>query len=210
MKSGDGKADDAPRCADALSDSRAMPHHDAANEATPGASAPLAEVSDLQTRHIVEVLNHTGARRALSPIGDAVSHALDMEIPDQPATVCVIVCDNDAIAEANRRFRGVDEATDVLSFPAPDNPAHLLGDVMVSWVYASAQAKFRHVKPVEEAAMLAVHGALHLLGYDDVEEEDRTAMLARMNMVMEAAGLPTEPAWSSLPHDGAAEGPGGG
>ena len=186
-----------------------MAHVDAADEETPQPSTPEAGVSIFKPGTSSKS-STTRAPQGFQAVASAVSQALDMEIPDQPGTVCVIVCDNDAIGQANRKFRGIDEATDVLSFPAPENPANLLGDVMVSWVYASAQAKFRHVKPVEEAAMLAVHGTLHLLGYDDIEEEDRTAMLQRMNMVMEAAGLPIEPAWSSLPHGDAAEDRSGG
>lgn len=152
-------------------------------------------------RHTVEVLNHTDTRKVLQPLAEAVRVALAMERPHEKGHVCVVVCDGDAVREANRAHRDIDEVTDVLSFPAPPNPVGHLGDVMVAWPFAVAQAKLRGVRPVDEAAMLAVHGALHLLGYDDLTDADRSVMLARMNMVMAAAGLPVEPEWSSLPHE---------
>lgn len=142
----------------------------------------------------------TAGRKVLRPLADAVRTALELERPRHPGHVCVVVCDGDEIRQANRTHRGLDEDTDVLSFPAPPHPAGHLGDVMVSWRFAVAQAKRRRVRPVDEAAMLAVHGVLHLLGYDDHSDADRSAMLSRMNMVMAAAGLPVEPEWSSLPH----------
>ena len=172
---------------------------------TPRPQAPETGVSSRLARHTVEVLNHTTGRKVLRPVADAVRTALALEQPHKPAYVCVVVCDGDEVRQANKGFRQVDETTDVLSFPAPPNPAGHLGDVMVAWPFAVAQAKLRKIKPVDEAAMLAVHGVLHLLGYDDHTDADRSTMLVRMNKVMAVAGLPEEPAWSSLPH-GAVDG----
>ena len=168
---------------------------------TPRPQAPESGVSPRLAHHTVEVLNHTDARKVLRPLADAVRTAVAMELGDKEGHVCVVVCDAETVREANRAHRHIDEVTDVLSFPAPPNPVGHLGDVMVAWPFAVAQAKLRGVRPVDEAAMLAVHGTLHLLGYDDLTDADRSAMLARMNMVMAAAGLPVEPEWSSLPHE---------
>lgn len=167
---------------------------------TPRPQAPAAEVSSRLARHRVELVNQTGGRKVLGSVKDAVQQALTLESPEKAAEVCVVVAHDPDLHKANWQFRGIDEATDVLSFPAPANPAGHIGDVMLSWDFAVAQAARRGVRPVDEAAMLAVHGVLHLLGYDDMTEADRSVMLSRMNSVMAAAGLPQEPEWASLPH----------
>ena len=71
-----------------------------------------------------------------------------------------------AIRELNRQFRGVDKATDVLSFPLEDPDESNLGDIAISVDTASAQAKENGLKFDEEVAQLILHGLLHLSGYD--------------------------------------------
>lgn len=145
----------------------------------------------------VEVLNKLSRRLVLAPIRIAVEEALR----DHPGSeACVVVGNNEGIRELNRQYRGIDEATDVLSFPAQPNPRHHLGDIVLSWEYAEMKAKIRKVRPVEEAAMLAVHGALHLLGMDDQTEPERLEMVHRANQIIDAVGLPTDEHWASLPH----------
>ena len=70
------------------------------------------------------------------------------------------------IRQLNRQFRGIDKATDVLSFPAGDNDEANLGDIAISVDTASAQAKENGLKFDEEVAQLILHGLLHLCGYD--------------------------------------------
>lgn len=100
----------------------------------------------------------------------------------------------------NREFRSIDEATDVLSFPAPEYLTSHLGDVLVNLDFAERQAEARGVSLSDEAAMLTVHGCLHLAGYDDESEDDRDDMVRRMNEVMSGAGLSPDANWHSLPH----------
>jgi probable rRNA maturation factor len=71
-----------------------------------------------------------------------------------------------AIRKLNQQFRGVDKATDVLSFPA-DGPDELnLGDIAISVETAASQAKENGLALDEEIAQLILHGLLHLSGYD--------------------------------------------
>jgi probable rRNA maturation factor len=81
---------------------------------------------------------------------------------DSSATVAFV--SDRSIRKLNRQFRGVDKATDVLSFPAdePDN----LGDVAVSLETAARQAKENGLSFENEIAQLILHGLLHLSGYD--------------------------------------------
>ena len=84
--------------------------------------------------------------------------------------------------ELNRRYRGVDRATDVLSFPAgadaraPDRP---LGDIVIARGVAIRQARATGHSPADELKVLALHGLLHLLGYDHEEDEGEMARLER-------------------------------
>jgi probable rRNA maturation factor len=94
----------------------------------------------------------TFAARALDAIGKSESSATIAFVSDK------------RIRELNRQFRGVDKATDVLSFPAEEK--FNLGDVAVSVDTAAAQAKENGLSFDGEVAQLILHGLLHLCGYD--------------------------------------------
>jgi rRNA maturation RNase YbeY len=117
-----------------------------------------------------------------------------------PCEVNILISDDACLRQLNRDFRHLDEATDVLTFPAGDNAFGLLGDVAISYETAQRQADARNDVLANELHYLALHGALHLLGYDDVTDAGRDDMVRRMNEVAIAAGLPGDGEWSSLPH----------
>lgn len=90
--------------------------------------------------------------------------------------VVVRFVDPETMRELNREWRGKDRPTDVLSFPSgtdgPDGRRHI-GDIALCWEVARAQAARRRQPPEREAALLALHGLLHLCGYDH-ETDDGT------------------------------------
>ena len=94
----------------------------------------------------------TFADRALEAIGKSESAATIAFVSDK------------RILALNRQFRGVDKATDVLSFPAEEKVN--LGDIAVSVDTATAQAKENGLTLEGEIAQLILHGLLHLCGYD--------------------------------------------
>jgi probable rRNA maturation factor len=109
----------------------------------------------------------------------------------------VVITYDEAILELNRQFRDVDAPTDVLAFgsgqegdfvTAPGEPAYL-GDVVISYPRAVAQAEEYGHSVDRELALLAVHGVLHLLGYDHVDEAERMEMWARQNEILESLVL---------------------
>ncbi len=108
------------------------------------------------------------------------------------------------IRRLNREFRGIDSQTDVLSFPvsaAPEVTSHrVLGDIAISLDAAIAGANERNTDLETELACLAVHGALHLIGYDDVTDSSRGVMISKMNEAVRAAGMEPAEEWASLPH----------
>lgn len=107
----------------------------------------------------------------------------------------LIVTDDEAVRKLNRRFRGVDAPTDVLAFgaeveeqfvSAPESPPYL-GDVVISYQRALAQAAELGHAVAEELALLVVHGVLHLLDYDHREEAAAQKMREREERILHEA-----------------------
>ena len=113
--------------------------------------------------------------------------AEDVAPGDRRGATLRIVSDR-RIRELNRRYRDRDRATDVLAFPADPIPAELapeeedayLGDLVVSAETAARQARQAGVEIDEEIRVLAVHGYLHLLGYDHERDRGEMARLERV------------------------------
>jgi len=96
----------------------------------------------------------TFAARAADALGQSGSSATIAFVSDK------------TIRQLNRQFRGINKATDVLSFPADDSDESNLGDIAISVDTAVAQAKENGLKFDEEVSQLILHGLLHLCGYD--------------------------------------------
>jgi probable rRNA maturation factor len=118
----------------------------------------------------------------------ALRAAADSEDVLPGSSVGVLVCDDAAIRDYNLRFAGEDHATDVLSFPAEG--AGELGDIILSLDHLTAQARAAGHSLELEAATLAVHGFLHLLGYDHARKPDERLMFARTAEIVDRLGLP--------------------
>ncbi len=109
----------------------------------------------------------------------------------------ITLTDDEHIHALNKKFRGVDRATDVLSFAfhESDEPEILdatvdvLGDVIISLERAAAQAQEFGHSFLREVIFLEVHGLLHLLGYDHVDDDDRREMEAEQKFVMSTLGI---------------------
>lgn len=112
----------------------------------------------------------------------------------------ILLTSDEEIADLNRRFRNLDEPTDVLTFPS-GSPL-VLGDVAISVPYAERQAQARGIPLENELVYLTIHGALHLLGFDDETEQDRRVMMSEMARTAEAMGLKADAEWHSLLHEG--------
>jgi len=121
---------------------------------------------------------------------------------DRKVEVSVCFVDDDIIRGINNEYRGVDESTDVLSFPliedsdfyedGPDYPA--LGDIVISAERAAAQAqKFGHSFK-REMGYLTVHAMLHMLGYDHTKSDvEAVRMREKEEVVLNLLGLPRVP-----------------
>ena len=105
--------------------------------------------------------------------------------------ICIELTIDTVIHETNRDFRGVDRPTDVLSFPAFEGeeliaaPDGFLGDIMISLDTASRQAWEIGHSLEREVTFLAVHGTLHILGYDHMVPEDEAVMFEKQRQIFE-------------------------
>lgn len=103
----------------------------------------------------------------------------------------LLLTDDTEIQELNKTYRQLDKATDVLSFPQDEDAVNesgdtLLGDVVISVETAARQAKEHHLSFNEELILLAIHGILHLLGYDhERSPQDARIMQEKTQAVFE-------------------------
>ena len=134
-------------------------------------------------------------------IREAIEATLDFEDFRNVCEVSVTFTDNEGIHELNKKFRGVDKPTDVLSFPLFDYEGENeeppideiisnLGDIVISLERAQEQAEEFGHSFERETAFLCVHSMLHLLGYDhERSEEEDAEMRAKQREIMEIMGL---------------------
>ncbi len=142
----------------------------------------------------IEMRDDVGEDRHHHLVSNCIKHTLK-KYGVKSGDVSVLLTDNEKIRELNNKFRGVNTATDVLTFPGPDYLKDILGDIVISIPYAEFQCRCRGNTLESELAFLSVHGALHLLGYNDETEEERFLMLGKMNEVIEELNLPTDSTW---------------
>ncbi|HJV44626.1 MAG TPA: rRNA maturation RNase YbeY [Bacillota bacterium] len=101
--------------------------------------------------------------------------------------IAVTFVDNDRIQEINCEFRDLDKPTDVLSFPLEEEDA--LGDIIISIPRAREQAEDYGHSFEREMGFLAVHGFLHLLGYDHHTESEEKEMFGKQEQILQSYGL---------------------
>ena len=100
-------------------------------------------------------------------------------LPRTQGELAIVLTDDSAIRALNRTWRGKDEPTNVLSFPASrrsKQEIHLLGDIVIAHETAAREAAAKGKRLQDHLAHLAVHGFLHLLGYDHETNREAAAM----------------------------------
>ncbi|GMV89154.1 MAG: hypothetical protein AMXMBFR81_20850 [Chthonomonas sp.] len=128
---------------------------------------------------------------------DALQRLVRCAIGSKGKVVC-LVTDDPGIRTLNREHRAIDRPTDVLSFPSTGPTRGQVGDLALSLETARRQANARGVAVERELASLIVHGALHLVGFDDETDEERERMLAEMNRCLAEAGYEPDADWHTM------------
>jgi probable rRNA maturation factor len=129
---------------------------------------------------------------------EAATKTLAHENVQGDAKLTIAITDDDEIHALNCKHRGVDAPTDVLSFAetetgapfvaAPGEPAYL-GDVVISFPRAEAQAKAGGHPVTSELTLLVVHGVLHLVGYDHAKAREKRKMWTAQATVLRELGV---------------------
>lgn len=129
-----------------------------------------------------------------------LQHAAQIEGIEDGSEVSITFVTNEAIHEINRQYRDKDQPTDVISFALEEmgegevqiigeGIPRILGDIIISTDRTREQAEDFDHSFERELGFLAVHGFLHLLGYDHMEPEDEKVMFGKQDEILESYGL---------------------
>ena len=130
-------------------------------------------------------------------IEDLINFAKEKENIHEDAELSVTFVDKDEIQEINKNYRDKDRVTDVISFALEEDEPDIigldiprvLGDIIICIDVAKEQAESYNHSFERELGFLALHGFLHLLGYDHMNEEDEKEMFGRQKEILNAYGL---------------------
>jgi len=130
------------------------------------------------------------ARTVKSIVRRAVARAASM-LSTTGAELAIVLTDDSAMRLLNRDWRGIDAATNVLSFPTKNAGVKThLGDIVLAFETIAAEARAEHKPFVHHVAHLAVHGFLHLVGYDHECDEDAAAMEQAERKILRSLAVP--------------------
>lgn len=142
-----------------------------------------------------EIFNETDEKiEEIEDIKKVLDKAIEMENVGV-VEFNVIIVDNDYIHRLNKEYRKIDRPTDVITFALEDNQDikydnyRLLGDIYISVDKAHSQAEEYGHSFKREICFLAVHGFLHLLGYDHMEKNEEKIMFEHQDMILNEANI---------------------
>lgn len=144
-------------------------------------SALAIDVMVVSRRWKVEEKSKSIVRRAVTQAAASTS--------TKGAELAIVLTDDSGIRALNRDWRGIDKATNVLSFPAKNTPDHL-GDVILAFETIAREARSERKPFAHHLAHLAVHGFLHLVGYDHERSKDAVAMERTEREILHELAIP--------------------
>jgi probable rRNA maturation factor len=135
-------------------------------------------------------------QRAVATAAEIVDSGLNADLGE--AELAVMLTDDSGIRTLNNNWRGIDKPTNVLSFPAlpptggggPDDAPRMLGDIAIAYQTTRAEADDEQKPFDHHLSHLAVHGFLHLIGYDHEKDDDAEAMEALETEILAQLGIP--------------------
>ena len=145
----------------------------------------------------IGILNETNKKvEELNDLKGLLEYATQMEEVEN-SIFNVVLIDNEKIHEMNKQYRGIDRPTDVISFALEDENSCLsfkgeprvLGDIYISIDKALEQANEYGHTLKRELSFLAIHGLLHLLGYDHMNPEEEKVMFERQELILDGYGV---------------------
>ena len=119
--------------------------------------------------------------------------------------ITILLCNDEAIRELNRNFRNIDKPTNVLSFPLPqpedNNLPYMLGDIAISFETVMREASDERKSLAAHTSHMAVHGFLHLLGFDHESDDEADEMESTEKRILARLGIADPYANSQIDED---------
>lgn len=147
----------------------------------------------------IDFIDHTNLVKEdwFTQIDKLLTFAKEQENIEEEAELSVTFVDKDEIQEINKMYRDKDKVTDVISFALEEDEPEItgiemprvLGDIIICTDVAQEQADSYGHSFERELGFLALHGFLHLLGYDHMNEQDEKQMFGRQDQILNAYGL---------------------
>ena len=151
---------------------------------------------------LITTMNHFYNEELEKLIHTVLTKGAELQHVPADAEISVLICDAKLIHELNRQYRHIDAPTDVLSFALNEGEEEelpeeekALGDIVINVDRAVEQAKEYGHSTEREMAYLAVHGFLHILGYDHYDPEEKKAMRKAEEEILGACVLPFAVPW---------------
>ncbi len=155
-----------------------------------------------------DIVRDTGDWTTFEPVELCVARALNAAarhyriLSELPACVCIALSSDASVRALNRQWRAKDSPTNVLSFPAPPQPAgrpvpgdaatsepRFLGDIVLAAETVAREAREMGISAHHHLQHLVVHGLLHLLGFDHEQDAEATAMEALETEILATIGV---------------------
>ncbi len=141
------------------------------------------------TNAVIEVEIEDPAWSAALPDAERLAVAAAAAALDREGAVVVLLTDDGTLCDLNSRFRGKDKPTNVLSFPAPENPERHLGDIALAYGVCASEADEQGKTLADHLQHLVAHGVLHLTGFDHETDAEAEAMEARERVILASLGV---------------------
>lgn len=140
-----------------------------------------------------EIFNETKEKIETKELKDLIKYALKY-LKLKHVEFNIIFIDNKKIHELNKEYRHIDRPTDVITFALEDHKdiefdIRILGDIYISIEKAKQQALEYNHSLKREISFLAIHGLLHLLGYDHMNKEDEKVMFDLQDKILDSYGI---------------------
>ncbi len=165
-------------------------------------SDPGAEISEPEPPLQPDIVRDAGDWTPFEPLEPTIAAAVGAIVAHAPASlpipasVCIALSNDTAVADLNRVWRAKDKPTNVLSFPAPVPPPgvasaepRFLGDVILAAETVVREANELGLAPAHHLQHLVVHGILHLIGFDHEDEREAVAMEALETEILASIGV---------------------
>ena len=153
-------------------------------------SHPDEQASDPRSDVIIQIADQQTTLEP--PPGDIerIARSIILDAGVLRAMISIAVVDDPTIRSIHNEYLGIDEATDVVSFPLDDggDETYVEGEIIVSSDTAVRGAEQYGGTPLDELVLYIVHGLLHLVGYDDHDPEERRTMREREAYYMQTLG----------------------